>query len=111
MPANRLEVDFGVWGTLRKIAITLVVGAILGGLGIWYISILKQTTRLQREIEAKQEIRKKQLEICQKYEEEIIALRTDPDTVERMVREKLGYVKPNETIYIFEPPREPSRSK
>ena len=32
-------------------------------------------------------------------------LREDPKTVERLVREKLGYAKPGETVIYFEKPR------
>ena len=34
---------------------------------------------------------------------EIDALRNDPKTVERLMREKLGYAKPEETVVRFEP--------
>jgi cell division protein FtsB len=34
---------------------------------------------------------------------EIDALRNDPKTVERLMREKLGYAKPDETVVRFEP--------
>jgi cell division protein FtsB len=30
-------------------------------------------------------------------------LRNDPKTVERLMREKLGYAKPDETVVRFEP--------
>jgi cell division protein FtsB len=34
---------------------------------------------------------------------QIDALRNDPKTVERLMREKLGYAKPDETVIRFEP--------
>lgn len=106
MPYDKLRVDFGVWGTIKKIAVMLVVICALGGLASWYIPILKQTTALQKEIEAKREAIRKQEELHQKYTEEIVALRTDPETVEHAVREKMGLAKSNETIYRFESPKQ-----
>jgi cell division protein FtsB len=37
---------------------------------------------------------------------EIAALRTDPYVIEKLAREKLGYARPGEVIYLF-PPAEP----
>lgn len=37
---------------------------------------------------------------------DIRALRTDPYVIEKLAREKLGYAKPGEVIYLF-PPGEP----
>ena len=105
MAYRQLEVDFGIWGTLRKLALTLVVMALIGGMGLWYIPILRQSNALQREIELKRLALKKQEELHQKLSNEIVALKTDPEAIERAIREKLGLVKPNETIFHFESPR------
>ena len=103
MAYDKLQVDFGIWETVKRTAITLAILGILGCLALWYVPVLRQTLALEKEIEIKREALKKQQELHQKYTEEIVALRTDPDTVERMVRDKLGLAKPNETIYHFEP--------
>jgi len=102
MAANRIEVDFGIWGIMRKVAVTLFVTAILGALFLWYIPIIRQTNALQKEIESKRESLKRQQELHQKYNDELHALRTDPEAVEKAIREKLGLAKPNEKIYYFE---------
>jgi cell division protein FtsB len=102
MEYGRLEVDFGVWSTVRKIALTVLAVGMLAGMVLWYIPALRQNQRLQREIEIKREALKRQQQLQQEYQEQIIALKTDPETVERVVREKLGLAKPNETIIHFE---------
>ncbi len=106
MACDKLEVDFGVWGTIKKIAVTFAILGLLACLALWYIPILNQTIALQKEIDLKREALRKQQELQQKYTEEIVALRTDSETVEHAVREKLGLVKPNETIYHFESPKQ-----
>lgn len=98
--------DFGVWRVVRNVALVTVSVGIFVGLALLYIPILKQTNALQREIEVKQEAIKKQQELQQRYSDQILALRTDVEAVEREARRKLGLVKPNETIYHFESPRQ-----
>jgi cell division protein FtsB len=105
MSDGKLSVDFGVWGVIRKVAVVLVVLGLLGGLALWYIPILKQTQVLEREIKIKTEAINKQKETYRRYSDEIVALRNDPEAVEREARLKLNLAKPNETIYHFETPR------
>jgi len=40
---------------------------------------------------------------AQSLEREIQALRTDPDAVERVAREKFGWCRDNEKVYHFDP--------
>lgn len=41
---------------------------------------------------------------CQQLEKEIHALNNNPKAVERIAREKLGWCRPDEKIYHFDPP-------
>ena len=106
MAYGRLEVDFGVWGTIRKIALVVLVVGMFAGMVLLYIPVLRQNQRLQREIDLKREALNRQQQLQQQYMEQITALKTDPEAVERAVREKLGLARPNETIYHFEPNRQ-----
>jgi cell division protein FtsB len=68
-----------------------------------YLPLIQQNERMRREILRldvqlqNEEAKSKQLKA------EIDALRNDPKTVERLMREKLGYAKPDETVVRFEP--------
>jgi cell division protein FtsB len=70
---------------------------------MYYLPLIQQNERMRREIMRldvqlqKEEAKSKQLKA------EIDALRNDPKTVERLMREKLGYAKPDETVVRFEP--------
>jgi len=97
---QKLHVDFGIWGTIRKAAIGVIVVALMCGLAAWYIPIVNQTSTYQKEIEIKKEALKKQLEKQQQYREEIQAFRTDPEVVEKAAREKLNLVKPNSVLAV-----------
>ncbi len=101
MAYNRLEVDFGIWGTLRKMAYAIIIAVVIGGMALLYVPILKQNSRLEKDVEIKRQALKQQQGLCQKYSDEIQALKSDPEAVERAAREILKLIKPNETIYQF----------
>ena len=98
-----MNVDLGIWSKLTKVVVGLVVLAILLLMGMCYLPLIQQNERMRREILRldvqlqKEEAKSKQLKA------EIDALRNDPKTVERLMREKLGYAKPDETVVRFEP--------
>jgi cell division protein FtsB len=99
-----MNVDTGIWNKLTKIVWILVGAAILAGVGIWYLPVIKQNERMRKEIvrldgEVKtQEAEKKD------SKDSIDTLQNDPKAVERLAREKFGYAKPGETVVRFEPP-------
>ena len=98
-----MNVDLGIWSKLTKVVVGLVVLAILLLMGMYYLPLIQQNERMRREIFRldvqlqKEEAKSKELKA------EIDALRNDPKTVERLMREKLGYAKPDETVVRFEP--------
>ena len=97
-----MNVDLGIWSKLTKIVVGLVVLAILLLIGLCYVPVIQQNERMQREIlDLQQKIRAEE-ETSRQLKTEIDALRSDPATVERMAREKLGYARPDETVIRFE---------
>ena len=98
-----MNVDLGIWSKLTKVVVGLVVLAVLLLMGMCYLPLIQQNERMRREILRldiqlqKEEAKSRQLKA------EIDALRNDPKTVERLMREKLGYAKPDETVVRFEP--------
>jgi cell division protein FtsB len=99
-----MKVDLGIWARLSRLVVLLLFLAGVVGVAVWYLPLIQQNERyrqrvLQRQIEIReQEERASQLEAA------IRALRTDTRAVERLAREKLGYVKPGETRIQFEEP-------
>lgn len=97
-----MSADTGIWEKLTKVFFFLVLAAAILAVGFSYAPLIRQNQRvreenlrLDREI-AKEEAAGRQLKA------KTSALRTDPKTVERLVREKLGYAKPGETVIRFE---------
>lgn len=82
--------------------ILLVVVAVLLLIGRTYLPLIQENERMRADILQKDEQIQKQEAISRQLHAEIEALRHDPQTVERLVREKLRYAKTNETIIHFE---------
>lgn len=105
-----MNVNLGIWSKLTQAAVALVVVAFALLIGMYYLPLLQQNERMRADILRLQtqlqieEAKSKQLQA------QIDELRNDPNAVERLAREKLGYAKPGETIIRFEsatnsPPR------
>jgi cell division protein FtsB len=103
MASRRLEVDYGVQEKVRKLFVALFVVSMVVILGSCYEPNLKKMRNLQAEVEKKRAVLRAQQELQRRYQEELLALRHDPEAVERAVREKFRLAKPDETIYRFDP--------
>jgi cell division protein FtsB len=99
-----MKVDLGIWGKLTWLAtiLALVAGATL--VGGWYLPLIQQNERMRQIILKKSDTIAQEEETSRKLKASIDALQHDPKTVERLVREKLGYAKPGETVVRFEQP-------
>lgn len=97
-----MKVDLGIWSRLTHVVITLVVIAVIILIGMTYVPLIRQNERMRREILRLDVELQKQADFSAGLRAEIEALRNDPATVERLVREKLGYAKPGETVFHFE---------
>jgi len=97
-----MKVDTGIWATLTRVVIGLVVLALLGIVRQCYLPVIKQNERMRRtslNLDAKIQAE----EAAQKqYKASIDTLRYDTNAVERLAREKLRYAKSNETVVVFE---------
>jgi cell division protein FtsB len=93
-----------MWHRLSQLVIGLIVVACLLGFFFWYLPVFEQNKQIRRQILAlEKQIRTEE----QRRIEFEAAIRNfkDPKTVERLARERLGYAKPGETVFYFEPPR------
>ena len=99
-----MKVNLGIWSKLTKAAIVLIVVAFALLFGMPYLRLLQQNERMRADILRLQtqlqieEAKSKQLQV------QIDELRNDPNAIERLAREKLGYAKPGETVIRFEAP-------
>lgn len=97
MPMN---VD-GLWNKLTRLVVGLLLIAGLLGIGVWYLPLIRQNERMGREVQRLDNEIRKEDETAKQLKSSIEALR-DSNAVARLVRERLGYAKPGETVIRFE---------
>jgi cell division protein FtsB len=97
-----VNVDLGIWSTLTKVVVGLVILAVLGLIGMCYLPVIQENERMRSQIfKMNQQIQAEE-EKSKELQAQVDALLHDPKTVERLTREKLGYAKPDETVVRFE---------
>ena len=99
-----MNVDHGIWSKLTKLVVGLIVLAVLLLIGMCYLPVIKENARMRAQI-LKLDLKvQAEQEKSRQLQAQIDALLTDPKSVERMAREKLGYARPDETVVRFEAP-------
>ncbi len=97
-----MNVDRDIWSTLTKFVIGLIVLAVLLLIGMYYLPLIQENTRMRAKILELDQQLETETNQLNRLQAQIDALRNDPKTIERLAREKLGYAKPDETIIRFE---------
>jgi cell division protein FtsB len=97
-----VNVDRDIWSTLTKFVIGLIVLAVLLLIGMYYLPLIQENTRMRAKILELDQQLETETNQLNRLQAQIDALRNDPKTIERLAREKLGYAKPDETIIRFE---------
>ncbi len=96
------KVDLGIWSWLTQAVVALIAIAALLLIGMAYLPQIQKNERMRRELERLDTEVQKQKKVSDQLSLELNALRSDPKTVERLAREKLGYARPDETVIRFE---------
>src|ERR1051326_428064 len=99
-----MNVDLGIWGKLTRVVICLLL--IAGALAVFvlYLPLIRQNERMRKEILRLETQIEKQEETLKQLKSSRDALLNDPKALERLARERLRYVKPGETVVLFEQP-------
>lgn len=95
------------WDRLRQLAVLLVFLAGLLAVVVWYLPLIRKNEKMRQQIYHKSVQIRQEEERGRQLDNSIRALRTDPKALERLAREKFGYVKPGEIRIQFEPPAHP----
>jgi cell division protein FtsB len=98
-----VNVNLGIWGMLTKGALTLVFVALLLLAAMKDLPLLQQNERMRADIMHLQTQLQVEEAKSRQLQAQIDELRNDPNAVERLAREKLGYARPGETVIRFEP--------
>ncbi len=73
----------------------------------WYLPLIQQNQRYRKEILGLDLKIQAQERLARQLRASIAAVQNDPRTLERLVREKLGYARTNETVIHFQAPAAP----
>lgn len=98
-----MNVDLGIWSKLTKLVVGLLVCAGLVAITLVYLPQIQKNERYRKQILRLDDQIQKEETLAKQTREEIEAMRK-PKAVERLAREKLGYAKPDETVFIFQRP-------
>ena|SRR6185436_20972389 len=96
-----MQVDLGIWTKLNRLIIFLLFVAGIVALVVWYVPLIRQNENMRKRIVRLDAQIQKEEEVARQTKSAIDSLR-DPKAVERLVRERLGYAKPGETVIKFE---------
>ncbi len=93
---------FGIWNLLTWMAMGLMLVA--GGVvvSLWYMPVIEKNEGMRRQIIALEGRIQHEREVAEQLKTSIGALQTDPEVIERMARERLGYAASGETVVRFE---------
>lgn len=86
----------------RSLRLAVVVAALLAVLSVLDARGFRRASRLREQVEALRRTNRQLAEDNAALAREIQALHTDPQAVERAVREELGYVRPGELVFQVE---------
>jgi cell division protein FtsB len=91
-----------VWHILARIVAGLLVAATALLVGLWYRPLIHTNERLRRELNDWQDrVAVARQHVAQKSND-VQLLTADDRTLERLIREKLGWARPGETVILFE---------
>jgi cell division protein FtsB len=99
-----VKANLGIWSWLTQAVVALVAVAVLLLIGMTYLPLIHQNEQMRRRIDTLDAELEQQRQTARQLQTEFDALRSDPKTVERLAREKLGYAKADETVVHFEAP-------
>ena len=91
-----------MWHAVRYLRIVmLLVALVVVGMLVGGKSLTQKAGLEQKKSSIRRENRKLTLEI-KDLERQVTLMRSDPHTIEKVVKRKLGMVRPDEMVYIFE---------
>ncbi len=93
-----MNVNLGIWGTLTRVVVFLLLLAVVLGIAVWYLPLIQQNERMRKEVLRLEDQVRREEETNKVLKASIDVLRNDPKAVERLARERLGYAQPGEIV-------------
>ncbi len=106
-----MRVNLGIWDKLNRLVVFLLFLAGLLGVFCWYLPLIETNKRYRQEILDLDAKIRDQEKVKRSQKASLYAIQNDPRTLERLIREKLGYGRSNETVIRFEPSVSPNTAR
>ncbi len=100
-----------IWDKLNQAVLLLLGIAGLLLVCVLYLPLIRQNERMRKEILREYFQIQKEEESGRNQRASLEAGYNDPKTVERLIRENLGYARTNELVIRFEPPSAPASNQ
>lgn len=91
-----------VWDRLSYAVIALLVVGFLATMGLLYVSLIPTENQLRKHIYSLDVKLQQQKRLERQLQAALESVEKDSNTVERLARERLGWGRPNETVFRFE---------
>ncbi len=95
-----------IWDLLTKCVLFLLFVAAGVGIFFWYLPLIQQNQRMRKEIAVLETEIRSEERLKKTLKTQTDSVLNDPRTVERLARERLVYARTNETIFVFDPPKQ-----
>ncbi len=102
---RRRRVEPGFWHQANRALIAVIMIVLLTVIGLMFYPVLQKQRDMHRNKTALERERTEKTARLRNVQRELELLRTDPDYVETIARDRLGLMKPGETIFRVELPR------
>jgi cell division protein FtsB len=107
--SGAMNVDLGIWDKLRRLVLFLLFAAGVLAVIVWYLPLVQHNERMRQDLVRWEGQVRHEEERSRQLDNAIRSLQNNPRTLEKLAREKLGYIKPGETRIQFEPAAPNSR--
>ena len=97
-----MQVNLGIWTKLNRVLLGLLCAAALLAIFSRYVPLIQKNELYRKRIFALDAQLEAQRRLSKELRAAADALQNDRRTLERLVRERLGYARPNETVIRFE---------
>ncbi|MBI1839627.1 MAG: septum formation initiator family protein [Verrucomicrobia bacterium] len=96
-----------IWDLLTKFVLFLLFVAAGVGIFFWYLPLIQQNQRMRKDVAVLESEIRAEEKARKSLRAQTEAVMNDPRTVERLARERLVYARTNETIFVFDAPKQP----
>lgn len=97
-----MNVNPTIWDKVTRMIMVGIVVAMVAGVVVWYLPLIQENRQLRKRALDLDAAISRQEKLAERSKIEIEAIQSDPKTIERLARERLGYAKPGETVIRFQ---------